>query len=146
MNNPEATMIEIIKASLEALHAMKCYPEVLILASGLYYICRWHLDWGPKRSQYVPLASAFVGIFGYLWPKNAQDVIAILVIGGMHAFIAIGAYSYAEKRGWVDRIGEWIEDKLGWKHPGQQGSGSGVQGSGNKTPETTAGTTPEIQP
>jgi len=105
-------MIESFKSALDTLHAMKCYPEVLLLASGLYYICRYHLAWGPKKSQYVPVVCSFVGIFGYLWPKTAQDVINILVIGGMHAFISIGVYSYAEKRGWVDRVGEMIENKF----------------------------------
>lgn len=110
-------MIESISSALEACHKLNFYPEIFILAVGLYYIVRWHLDWGPKRSQYVPIVAAFVGIFGYVWPKDAQDMIKIVVIGGIHAFTAMGGYSYAEKRGWVDRIGELIEDKLGWKHP-----------------------------
>ncbi len=105
-------MLETIKNAIAVLHGMNVFIEVIILSAGLYYICRWHLDWGPKKSQWVPIVTSFVGIFGYVWPANAQDVIKILVLGGMHAAVAMGTYSFAEKRGWVDRVGDAIENRF----------------------------------
>lgn len=104
--------METIKNTLTSLHEIGLWPEVLLCSLGAYFIARWWLDVGPRKSQFTPLIAALTAMFAFVWPHSPQDALLNLVRAVIHSFLAIGLYSWAEKRGWVDRLGDLIEKKF----------------------------------
>ena len=124
--------MEIVWKFLATCHTNSFYPEVIAFSLGFYFTVRWWFDVGPKRSQWAPVLAGFVGMVYFIRPIDADSFIRWFFLSLLHVFFAIGGYSWADKRGWVDKAGDLIDAKFfgGRKNP----------------PAPPMGMTPEVQP
>lgn len=105
-------VIASILKLLEPLQQFGIYLIVDMFAGLAYFTVRWWFEAGPRKSQWTPVLAAFLGMLLHIRPTNSDLIIKYVILSFLQAFIVIAAYSWAEKRGWIDKIGDAIDRKF----------------------------------
>lgn len=108
-------MIDAILKSITDVYGvmkfLQLFPEVMLAALAAYFIVRQR--YGLERwSVWVPVGISFIGQLSFAWPGTFQQGFMCFTMGWIQAGIAIGAYSFLDKYGIMDRAGKLVQRKI----------------------------------
>jgi hypothetical protein len=104
-------MSEAIKNVYQMMWAVNLFPEVMLAALAAYFIVRQRYDLA-KWAVWVPVIISFIGQLAFAGPVSTQDAFACFTMGWVQAGLAIGAYSFLDKYGIMDRAGRIVQKKM----------------------------------
>ena len=105
-------MLESIQNVYATMKAVQLFPEVMLAALAAYFITRQRYDSSAKWAVWIPVGISFVGQLAFAWPSNAQGAFTCFTMGWIQAGLAIGAYSFLDKYGIMDRAGKIVQKKM----------------------------------